>query len=135
MPSDTKSTIASYRRVLKHGELYTVCLVDEVLDGDNRYACDSCRQRCRATRSTRFEVAPNTLVLCLKRFGTGRFGKINKVVTYGEQLDLGPFMAEGAMDDKEVNYTLSGVIVHLDQVRPADQLLSVTHCCRRLMLL
>jgi ubiquitin C-terminal hydrolase len=50
-----------------------------VLDGDNRYACDGCRQRCRASRSTRFEVAPNSLVLCLKRFGTGRFGKINKV--------------------------------------------------------
>jgi ubiquitin carboxyl-terminal hydrolase 36/42 len=55
------------------------CTAEEVLDGDNRYACDGCRQRCRASRSTRFEVAPNSLVLCLKRFGTGRFGKINKV--------------------------------------------------------
>eukprot|EP00878_Enallax_costatus_P006492 GHUV01006806.1.p1 GENE.GHUV01006806.1~~GHUV01006806.1.p1 ORF type:complete len:820 (+),score=282.32 GHUV01006806.1:139-2598(+) len=89
---------------------------DEVLDGENRYACDDCRQGCRATRSTRFEVAPNTLVLCLKRFGTGRFGKINKMLSYGEHLDLRPYMAEGAMDDGEVTYTLSGVIVHLDQM-------------------
>jgi hypothetical protein len=68
--------------------------------------------------STRFEVAPNTLVLCLKRFGTGRFGKINKVLVYGERLDLGPFMAPGAMDDGLTTYTLTGVVVHLDQVRP-----------------
>jgi hypothetical protein len=67
--------------------------------------------------STRFEVAPNTLVLCLKRFGTGRFGKINKVLVYGEQLDLGPFMAAGAMDEGPATYTLTGVVVHLDQVR------------------
>jgi hypothetical protein len=56
-------------------------------------------------------------VLCLKRFGTGRFGKINKVLVYGEKLDLGPFMAAGAMDDGPATYTLTGVVVHLDQVR------------------
>lgn len=72
---------------------------------------------CCAFCSTRFEVAPNTLVLCLKRFGTGRFGKINKVLVYGEQLDLGPFMARGATDDAPATYTLTGVVVHLDQVR------------------
>uniref|UniRef100_A0A383WM21 ubiquitinyl hydrolase 1 n=1 Tax=Tetradesmus obliquus TaxID=3088 RepID=A0A383WM21_TETOB len=89
---------------------------EEVLDGDNRYACDGCGRRCRACRSTRFEVAPNSLVLCLKRFGTGRFGKINKVLVYGEALDLSPFMAQQAMDEGPVTYTLSGVIVHLDQM-------------------
>jgi hypothetical protein len=62
-------------------------------------------------------VAPNTLVLCLKRFGTGRFGKINKVLVYGEKLDLGPFMAQGSMDDGGTTYTLTGVVVHLDQVK------------------
>lgn len=55
-------------------------------------------------------------MLCLKRFGTGRFGKINKVLVYGEKLDLGPFMAAGAMDDGPATYTLTGVVVHLDQV-------------------
>ncbi|KAF6249543.1 hypothetical protein COO60DRAFT_1686733, partial [Scenedesmus sp. NREL 46B-D3] len=75
--------------------------------------------RCRACRSTRFEAAPNSLVLCLKRFGTGRFGKINKVLVYGEQLDLSPYMAEQAMDEGPATYTLSGVIVHLDQAAAA----------------
>lgn len=87
-----------------------------MLDGDNRYACDACRSRCAATRSTRFEVAPNSLVLCLKRFGTGRYGKINAPLVYGEALDLAPFMAAGAMDGGSVTYTLSSVVVHLDQV-------------------
>lgn len=62
-------------------------------------------------------MAPNTLVLCLKRFGTGRFSKINKILVYGEKLDLGPFMARGAMDNAPTTYTLTGVVVHLDQVR------------------
>lgn len=103
---------------------------DEVLDGENRYACDGCRQGCRATRSTSFEVAPNTLALCLKRFGTGRFGKINKTLSYGEHLDLRPYMAEGAMDDGAVTYTLSGVIVHLDQVSDLARVILVWLCKR-----
>lgn len=87
---------------------------------------DYCLLPCVAAHhhSTRFEVAPNTLVLCLKRFGTGRFGKINKVLVYGEKLDLAPFMAQGAMDDGGTTYTLTGVVVHLDQVR-RDKLV---HC-------
>jgi hypothetical protein len=39
------------------------------------------------------------------------------VLVYGEKLDLGPFMATGAMDDAPATYTLTGVVVHLDQVR------------------
>ena len=44
------------------------------------------------------QVAPNCLALCLKRFGLGRFSKINRRVAAGETLNLAPFMAEGAMD-------------------------------------
>lgn len=103
-----------------------------MLDGDNRYACDGCKQRCCATRSTRFEVAPNSLVLCIKRFGTGRFGKINKMLAYGEHLDLKPYMAQQAMDNGDVTYTLGGVVVHLDQVggqAPAAASNSLTEHC------
>jgi hypothetical protein len=39
-----------------------------------------------------------------------------QVLVYGEQLDLSPFMADQAMDEGPATYTLSGVIVHLDQV-------------------
>jgi hypothetical protein len=48
-----------------------------------------------------------TLCLCLS---------LPQVLVYGEALDLSPFMAEQAMDEGPATYTLSGVIVHLDQV-------------------
>jgi hypothetical protein len=44
------------------------------------------------------QVAPNCLVLCLKRFGLGRFSKINRRVAAGETLNLAPFMADAALD-------------------------------------
>jgi hypothetical protein len=47
-----------------------------------------------------------------------------QVLVYGEQLDLSPFMAEQAMDEGPVTYTLSGVIVHLDQVRSGEKCIS-----------
>jgi hypothetical protein len=46
---------------------------------------------------------------------------------YGESLDLSPFMAEQVMDEGPATYTLSGVIVHLDQVRHSPEGLSI--CC------
>ncbi|GBF87466.1 hypothetical protein Rsub_00177 [Raphidocelis subcapitata] len=61
-------------------------------------------------------VAPNCLALCLKRFGLGRFSKINRRVAVGEALSLAPFMAEGAMDQGPVDYSLYAVIVHLDHM-------------------
>ena len=40
----------------------------ESLDGDNQYRCDRCSKNVDAVRSCRFEVLPNTLQICLKRF-------------------------------------------------------------------
>jgi hypothetical protein len=51
-----------------------------------------------------------------------------QVLVYGEALDLSPFMAEQAMDEGPATYTLSGVIVHLDQVGPAGCMLM--HLCK-----
>ena len=48
-----------------------------------------------AKRVSQIEVAPNVLAVTLKRFGVGRYGKINKKVAYDEQLDLQPFMVGG----------------------------------------
>lgn len=56
-------------------------------------------------------------MLCLKRFGTGRFGKINKPLLFGEGLDLSPFMADDAVDPGPASYNLTCVVVHLDQAR------------------
>ena len=40
----------------------------ESLDGDNQYRCDRCNKNVDAVRSCSFEVLPNTLQICLKRF-------------------------------------------------------------------
>ncbi|KAK9861274.1 hypothetical protein WJX84_003112 [Apatococcus fuscideae] len=50
----------------------------ESLDGDNQYRCDRCDKNVDAVRSCRFEVLPNTLQICLKRFQVGFFGKIRQ---------------------------------------------------------
>ena len=54
----------------------------------------------RACRGCKLEVAPNVLRIHLKRYGLGRFGKVNRGVSYPERLDLAPHVAKGAMDDK-----------------------------------
>ncbi|KAI8475527.1 MAG: hypothetical protein J3K34DRAFT_517344 [Monoraphidium minutum] len=89
---------------------------EELDDGATSYQCDACSSRTRAFKSVKFEVAPNCLVLCLKRFGLGRFSKINRRVAAGEALNLGPFMADGAMDAGPYGYSLYAVIVHLDHM-------------------
>ena len=40
----------------------------EVLAGDNAYSCEACARKVRAERRLCFEVAPNVLQICLKRF-------------------------------------------------------------------
>ncbi len=52
----------------------------------------------RACRTAGLEVAPNCLMLCLKRFGGQRFGKISRRIQFGEQLDLGQYLVAGGMD-------------------------------------
>lgn len=51
---------------------------DETLEGANAYACDGCNQRTTARMSVRCEAAPNCLVVTAKRYGLGRFGKVNR---------------------------------------------------------
>jgi ubiquitin carboxyl-terminal hydrolase 36/42 len=53
----------------------------EYLDGANKYACEKCGRYVRARRGLAVAVAPNVLVLTLKRYTTGVFGKLNKTVS------------------------------------------------------
>lgn len=45
---------------------------------------------------------------------SGRFGKLNKRVTFPENLDLTPYMSSSG--DGTDHYTLYGVVVHLDML-------------------
>lgn len=89
-------------------------LKEEKLDGDNRYFCESCQSKQRATRRIRLHSLPPTLNLQLMRFvfdrQTGHKKKLNTYISFPEQLDMGVFL-EGQADQSFV-YELSAVLIH-----------------------
>ncbi|KAI3703656.1 hypothetical protein L1987_73848 [Smallanthus sonchifolius] len=88
--------------------------IKEWLDGDNKYKCDGCNDYVVAWKRLNIHTAPNILTIALKRFQSGRFGKLNKRVTFPETLDLSPYMSESA--DGNDKYKLYAVVVHVDML-------------------
>ncbi|XP_057453733.1 ubiquitin C-terminal hydrolase 15 isoform X2 [Lotus japonicus] len=84
----------------------------EDLDGENMYRCGRCTAYVRARKQLSIHEAPNILTIVLKRFQEGRYGKINKCITFPEMLDMIPFMT--GTGDIPPLYMLYAVIVHLD---------------------
>ncbi|CAA2960993.1 ubiquitin carboxyl-terminal hydrolase 18-like [Olea europaea subsp. europaea] len=85
----------------------------EWLHGDNMYRCDGCNDYVMAWKRLAVRRAPNILTIALKRFQSGRFGKLNKRVTFPVTLNLSPYMNES--DGNDV-YKLYAVIVHVDML-------------------
>ncbi|KAG8636438.1 ubiquitin carboxyl-terminal hydrolase 18 isoform X2 [Manihot esculenta] len=85
----------------------------EWLHGENMYKCDGCNDYVKAWKRLTIQRAPNILTIALKRFQSGRFGKLNKRVTFPETLDLSPYTSEG--DGTDV-YKLYAVVVHVDML-------------------
>ncbi|KAH7404636.1 hypothetical protein KP509_15G035800 [Ceratopteris richardii] len=84
----------------------------EWLDGENKYKCDSCNAYVKAWKRLVIHEAPNILTIALKRFQSGKYGKLNKRVSFPEILDMSSYMsAEG---DEPPIYELYGVVVHID---------------------
>ncbi|KAI3756115.1 hypothetical protein L1987_55929 [Smallanthus sonchifolius] len=86
----------------------------EWLEGDNKYKCDGCNDYVLAWKRLNINMAPNILTIAFKRFQSGRFGKLNKRVTFPETLDLSPYMSEAA--DGNDKYKLYAVVVHVDML-------------------
>lgn len=84
----------------------------EDLDGENMYRCGRCATYVRARKQLSIHEAPNILTIVLKRFQEGRYGKINKCITFPDMLDMIPFMT-GTSDSPPL-YLLYAVVVHLD---------------------
>ncbi|KAK4571907.1 hypothetical protein RGQ29_030347 [Quercus rubra] len=84
----------------------------ETLDGENKYQCSRCKSYERAKKKMTIMEAPNVLTIALKRFQSGKFGKLNKPIRFPEILDLAPFCS--GTSDKSPIYRLYGVVVHLD---------------------
>ncbi|GMJ10027.1 ubiquitin-specific protease 15 [Hibiscus trionum] len=84
----------------------------EDLDGENMYRCGRCASYARARKQLCIHEAPNILTIVLKRFQEGKYGKINKCITFPDMLDMVPFMT--GMSDIPPLYMLYAVVVHLD---------------------
>ncbi|CAA0831942.1 Ubiquitin carboxyl-terminal hydrolase 18 [Striga hermonthica] len=86
----------------------------EKLHGDNMYKCDGCNAYVMAWKRLTIQRAPNILTIALKRFQSGRFGKLNKRVTFPETLDLRLYLSQS--EDGNDIYKLYAVIVHIDML-------------------
>ncbi len=64
-PGRSDSSSQNYLRAPVSCRRYTHT---ELLAGDNAYSCEKCKKDVEAERRLCFEVAPNTLQICLKRF-------------------------------------------------------------------
>ncbi|KAK8545499.1 hypothetical protein V6N13_066777 [Hibiscus sabdariffa] len=84
----------------------------EDLDGENMYRCGRCAGYVRAQKQLCIHEAPNILTIVLKRFQEGKYGKINKCITFPDMLDMVPFMT--GTGDIPPLYMLYAVVVHLD---------------------
>lgn len=89
----------------------------EILEGENKYHCNRCKSYQRAKKKLTILDAPNILTIALKRFQSGKFGKLNKAVRFPEYLDLAPYMS--GTNDKSPLYRLYAVVVHLDVMNAA----------------
>ncbi|KAK6912453.1 Peptidase C19, ubiquitin carboxyl-terminal hydrolase [Dillenia turbinata] len=86
--------------------------VKEWLHGENM-----CNDYVKAWKRLTVRLAPNILTIALKRFRGGRFGKLNKKISFPETLDLNPYMSQSG-DGRDI-YKLYAVVVHLDLLNAA----------------
>ncbi|KAI9329381.1 hypothetical protein DFJ73DRAFT_648668, partial [Zopfochytrium polystomum] len=84
----------------------------ELLHGDNKYKCSSCKKLVNAHKRMTILQPPAVLVLHLKRFDfpfSSYGSKITKGIKYPLELNIQPFMYASK---GPVNYSLYGVLVH-----------------------
>jgi ubiquitin C-terminal hydrolase len=94
-------------------KLIDTYLEEEVIDSNNMVKCNSCLIKTRAKVTNSFCNLPKILVIHLKRFNMNNFGffgrkKSNRII-YPLKLDLSKYVD----DDKEYQYQLVSVNVHL----------------------
>lgn len=99
-----------------HGDIGTLeealarFTTSEILEGENKYRCDRCKSFERAKKQLTILEAPNVLTIALKRYQSGKYGKLNKTVHFPEYLNLAPYMR--GSDDNSPVYRLYAVVVH-----------------------
>ncbi|KAG8386519.1 hypothetical protein BUALT_Bualt03G0156900 [Buddleja alternifolia] len=83
----------------------------ELLDGNNKYKCDNCKELVVARKQMSILQAPNVLVIQLKRFEGMFGGKVDKPIAFDEILELSNHMCK-ASQDQHPEYNLFGTVVH-----------------------
>ncbi|KAD4586149.1 hypothetical protein E3N88_23750 [Mikania micrantha] len=89
----------------------------EILDGENKYKCSRCKSYEKAKKQLTLLEAPNVLTIALKRFQSGKFGKLNKSIRFPEILNMAPYVS--GTSDRSTVYGLYGVVVHVDVMNAA----------------
>ncbi|KAG0164539.1 Ubiquitin carboxyl-terminal hydrolase 36 [Apophysomyces sp. BC1015] len=87
-------------------------------DPDNRYKCDSCKQKVTAGKQMTICHLPTNLTIHLKRFTFDlKYGSMRKImndVKYPECLDMAPYISkEKKIHSSQLRYRLYAVLVHL----------------------
>lgn len=85
----------------------------EVMDADNMYTCEKCKEKKRATKQIAVWRSPKILIILLKRFRSHgqHAAKINDMVTYPFHLDMSPFCSSYDSINKS-QYSLYSVCNH-----------------------
>ncbi|GJN03802.1 hypothetical protein PR202_ga21282 [Eleusine coracana subsp. coracana] len=90
------------------------------IDGDIsslEEALERCKSYERAKKKLTISEAPNVLTIALKRYQSGKFGKISKAIRFPETLNLACYMS--ANNDYSPVYSLYAVVVHQDVMNAA----------------
>ncbi|XP_020580925.1 ubiquitin carboxyl-terminal hydrolase 19-like [Phalaenopsis equestris] len=106
-------TIDIHGDIMTLEEALTHFTASEVLDGDNKYKCGRCQSFERAKKQLTILEAPNVLTIALKRYQSGKYGKLDRMVWFSEYLNLAPYMR--GSDDNSPVYRLYAVVVHSGQ--------------------
>lgn len=80
----------------------------EILKGDNKFQCDSCKDKVKAERSVNIDEIPNVLILHLKRYEYSE--KENTLTKLFNKLE---YPLNLRIEKMNKNYELSGIVVHL----------------------
>jgi len=95
---------------------------EDILEGDNRYYCESYNKSIRASKKYLLKKLPQTLILILKRFEfnylTMQKQKVNSYCEFPFDLNLYKWTYEGKKNPNsdvktDYDYNLVGVLVHL----------------------
>jgi len=84
------------------------------------YKCDQCSRQTGCERTAYITRRPNVLVVYIdRRQDSGLYGKIKRAVRFGQRLDLGDFVRDGAAP-ATCGYSLYAVVVHQDVNRSTN---------------